>query len=180
MEGPECLVLGNPCCTQQEDPEQLEHDSNDESSSSCGPFWAPRHADSDCLPVPKNVGCNASREIPGNFSSPQSSWQPFLGTTARERESPKNRQRSHQRTLSHRSHLHHRRQVFTNSVTPSSLASCPDDFCRIRTTRYYLVSKKMFRPHEVYILLRWMQLQPGMSLGLSVQYQSDLLREARD
>ena len=38
------------------------------------------HADPDCLPVPKDDGWNASRELPpvfpGRSSTPQSSWQP--------------------------------------------------------------------------------------------------------
>ena len=45
----------------------------------------------------------------------------------------------------------------------SSLASFPTDFiCRILTTKFYLVTKKLSRPYEMGILLgwRWIQLLP--------------------
>ena len=70
-------------------------DSCDESESSCGTYWPSRHAEPVCVPVPLDDGWSASRELsapPGNFSSPQSSWQPFPGTNAPGRmpaESPK-------------------------------------------------------------------------------------------
>ena len=48
----------------------LSHDSSDEGVSNCGPYWAPRHADSDRPPVHTDDGWNASRELsalPGCF-----------------------------------------------------------------------------------------------------------------
>ena len=69
----------------------LQHGWEKVSSWEClfihrGPYWAPRHADSDCLPVPMDEGWNASRELPsvlpGCVSTPPSSWQSKTDTSA--------------------------------------------------------------------------------------------------
>ena len=49
--------------------ERLEHDSCDESESNCGLCWAPRYADSDCLPLPRDDCWNVSRELPPLLSN---------------------------------------------------------------------------------------------------------------
>ena len=59
------------------------------AKATAGRIWAPRHADSDCLPVPMDDGWCASRELPsvspGLSSAPQSSWQPYPDTSAPKR-----------------------------------------------------------------------------------------------
>ena len=77
--------------------------------------------------------------------------------------SPQSRKRVHQWSLSHWTRQHQCRYVFAMPFVQSSLASFPTDFfCRILTTKFYLVTKKLSRPYEMGILLgwRWIQLLP--------------------
>ena len=143
----------------------LSHDSSDEGVSNCGPYWAPRHADSDRPPVPTDDGWNASRELsapPGCLSTYQSSW-PYTDTISPKRPwvlkdisstRLQHCKRVHKWSLSHWTRQHQWRHVLAIPFIQSSLASFPTDFfCRILTTRYCLVTKKTSRPYEMGILL---------------------------
>ena len=71
--------------TSKKSSDRLEHDSCDESESNGGPYWAPRHSDPCISFCTRGRRWSASREsaaAPRDFSSPQSSWQPFPGASA--------------------------------------------------------------------------------------------------